>query len=192
MAETHKYTPGFGTEYVERYDWTRRHDNATSQNQGATGMFTGATTQYPVGDMRSVPASMAPPNVEFQSTAYPSVYREVAVQRDDRGKYTNPNKDYASKEYGRRLIYDPDHPDKMYASQWSSELADPNGPYSFPTTTGLAPEIPWSKDMCWREEGQQAQWATDQWKQWTEVAQCPPYDGHTDQLEYHKYKVQIN
>ena len=51
----------------------------------------------------------------------------------------------ANKPYGRRLIYDQSHPQKMYASQWSSELADPPGPYSFPTTTGLPAEQPWNK-----------------------------------------------
>ena len=88
-------------------------------------------------------------------------------------------------------MYDDSHPDKMYGSQWSSELADVPGCYSFPTTTGLDPEIPWTKDMAWRMEGEQGYWPTDCWKQWTKVAECPPYDGHDDQVEYSKYKVHV-
>ena len=50
-------------------------------------------------------------------------------------------------------MYDDTHPDKMYSSQWSSELADTAGCYSFPTTTGLKPEIPWCKDLQWKVMG---------------------------------------
>ena len=138
----------------------------------------------------SVPM-MPKANTEFRSTEYPNVYREVALRKDDRGKYTNPYKDYAGKEYGRRLLYDPDHPDKMYASQCSSELADPAGPYSFPTTTELPAEVPWTKNMVWKEEGQEGAWPTEQWRQWTTVAMCPPYNGHSDQLEYNKFKTSV-
>lgn len=38
----------------------------------------------------------------------------------------------------------------IFGSQWSSELADPPGPYSFPVTTELEPEIPWTKEMQWQ------------------------------------------
>ena len=64
---------------------------------------------------------------EFYSEKYPSIYRETVIHKDDRGKYINPFKNIANKPYGRRLMYDDTHPDKMYPSQWSSELADPNG-----------------------------------------------------------------
>ncbi len=79
----------------------------------------------------------------------------------------------------------------MYGSQWSSELADAPGCYSFPTTTGLAPQQPWTKNMAWKLEGEEGCWPTGQWKEWTHVAECPPYDGHSDQPEYSKYKVQV-
>ena len=74
----------------------------------------------------------------------------MAIRRDEKDHYIDPYKNLATKESGRRLQYDTDHPDKMYASQWSSELADIPGPYSFPTTTELDPEIPWKKDMQWQ------------------------------------------
>jgi hypothetical protein len=86
----------------------------------------------------------------FASQTYPSVYRETVVHKDDRGKYIDPFMNIANKPYGRRLMYDPSHPDKMYASQWSSELADHAGCYSFPTTTGLDPEIPFKQDLQWQ------------------------------------------
>ena len=89
----------------------------------------------------------------FASQQYPSVYRETVIHKDDRGKYIDPFKNIASKPYGRRLMYDPSHPDKMYASQWSSELADHAGSYSFPTTTGLDPEIPFKQDLQWQVSG---------------------------------------
>ena len=88
-------------------------------------------------------------------------------------------------------MYDKTHPMKMYASQWSSELADAPGCYSFPTTTGLDPQQPWKTDMTWQMEGEEGHWPTDGWKQWTQIAQCPPYDGHSDQPEYSLYKVQV-
>ena len=88
-------------------------------------------------------------------------------------------------------MYDDSHPDKMYGSAYSSELADHPGCYSFPTTTGFDPEQPWTKDMSWQENGCTGKWPTDQWKNWTNVALCPPYDGHSDQPQYSQYKVQV-
>ena len=79
----------------------------------------------------------------------------------------------------------------MYASQWSSEIADAPGCYSFPTTTELAPEQPWTKNMSWKQEGEEANWPTNHWKEWRQVAESPTYDGHSDQPEYSKYKVQV-
>ncbi len=32
------------------------------------------------------------PNLEFQSQQYPSVYREIVIHKDDRGKYLDPFK----------------------------------------------------------------------------------------------------
>ena len=87
---------------------------------------------------------------QFQSTEHPSVYRETVVHKDDRGKYIDPFRNLIAKPYGRRLRYDQTHPDSIYASQWSSELADPPSIYSFPTPTGLAPEIPWSRKLQWQ------------------------------------------
>ena len=130
-------------------------------------------------------------NTEFYSEMYPSVWRETVVHKDDRGKYVDPFANLISKPYGRRLMYDPTHPQMIYGSQWSSELADVNGCYSFPTTTGLDPEMPWTKDMSWRTEGQEGHWPTDEWKHWSSGALCPTYDGHTDQLEYSQYKTHV-
>ena len=53
------------------------------------------------------------PGVTFQSEKYPSVYRETIVRKDDRGKYIDPFKNIATKPYGRRLMYDDTHPQKM-------------------------------------------------------------------------------
>ena len=86
----------------------------------------------------------------FPSATYPSIYRELRVRKDEKGHYIDPFKNIATKPYGRRLMYDQSHPDKMYGSQWSSELADVPAPYSFPTTTELDPEIPWCKDIQWQ------------------------------------------
>lgn len=103
--------------------------------------------------LHSAPVSMARTTwdrTQFTSELYPSIYRETVIHKDDRGKYIDPFKSIASKPYGRRLMHDETHPDKMYPSQWSSELADAPGPYSYPTTTGLAPEIPFNKDLQWQ------------------------------------------
>lgn len=86
----------------------------------------------------------------FQSTEYPCVYRETVVHKDDRARYIDPFKDVITTPSGRRLMYDSSHPDMIFGSQWSSELADPPGPYSFPVTTELEPEIPWTKEMQWQ------------------------------------------
>jgi hypothetical protein len=127
----------------------------------------------------------------FHSSFYPSIYRETVIRKDERGHYIDPFKNIATKPYGRKLMYDTTHPDKMYSSQWSSELADHPGPYSFPTTTGFPPQHPWRKDLQWREHAEIGEWPTPLWKDWTKVAICPPYDGHDDQVEYSKYKVQM-
>merc|ERR1711976_377053 len=122
----------------------------------------------------------------------PSRFRETVAPKDPSdGNYRDSFKTIANKPYGRRLMYDTTHPDKMYPSQWSSELADEPGPYSFPTTTGLPPEIPFNRDLQWQKEGEVGAWPTDLWKQWRGVATCPPYDGHDDQVEYSKYKVHV-
>ena len=86
----------------------------------------------------------------FVSTEYPCVYRETRVLKDDRQHYIDPFANLIVKDDGRRLMYDASHPDMIYASQYSSELADPPGPYSFPAPTGLSPEIPWTKDLHWQ------------------------------------------
>ena len=86
----------------------------------------------------------------FHSTHYPNVYRETVLHKDDRGKYIDPFQNLANRRYGRRLLYDQSHPNKIYASQWNSELADVPSIYSFPTTTGLQPEIPFAKDLQWQ------------------------------------------
>lgn len=89
----------------------------------------------------------------FESAEHPCVYRETSVRKDEHGRYIDPFKNVITSPSGRRLMYDSTHPDMIYASQWSSELADPPGPYSFPTTTRLDPEIPWTKEMQWQVGG---------------------------------------
>ena len=83
----------------------------------------------------------------FPSSHYPNVYRETVLHKDDRGKYIDPFRNLSDR---RRLLYDQSHPDKIYGSQWSSELADVPSIYSFPTPTGLKPELPFSKDLQWQ------------------------------------------
>lgn len=84
------------------------------------------------------------------SEQFSSVYRDTKLPKHPDGKWRFPCDTVATKPYGRRLMYDATHPDAMYASQWSSELADPPGPYSFATTTGLPAELPWTKDLNWQ------------------------------------------
>lgn len=45
--------------------------------------------------------------------------------------------------------------------------------------------------VCPQREGEVGEWPTPLWKDWTRIASCPTYDGHDDQVEYSKYKVQI-
>ena len=140
------------------------------------------------GTQVEAPKYMNPP---FRSELYPTVYRDTIVRKDERGHYIDPYKTLATKPYGRRLRYDTTHPDKMYGSSYNSELADMPGPYSFPTTTGFEPELPWTKDMAWSADNEVGQWPTDSWKHWKKIALCPPYEGHSDQTQYQQYKVQV-
>ncbi len=77
----------------------------------------------------------------------------------------------------------------MYASQWSSELADHHGCYSFHTPTGQEYEQPWTQDLSWRRDGEQGSWPTDQWKEWTQIGMAPAYDGHSNDPKYSEYKM---
>jgi len=86
----------------------------------------------------------------FASDQYPGVYREIQLLKDDRDRYIDPFQFITTKPDGRRLMYDSTHPDSMYSSQWSSELADVPGPYSFPTPASFDAEIPWKKDLQWQ------------------------------------------
>jgi len=86
----------------------------------------------------------------FESDEYPCVYRELRTVKDDRGRYVDPFRLMRTMPDGRRLVYDSSHPDLMYGSQWSSELADPPGCYSFPVPLGFESEIPWKKDLQWQ------------------------------------------
>ena len=52
-----------------------------------------------------------PSTEEFYSTEYPSIYREIVIQKDERGHYIDPFKGLASKPYGRRLMCDQSHPE---------------------------------------------------------------------------------
>lgn len=86
----------------------------------------------------------------FSSKNYPCAYRETAVMKDDRDRYIDPFRGLVTMPDGRRLMYDSTHPDGIFASQWSSELADPPGPYSFPAPLPFNAEIPWKKDLQWQ------------------------------------------
>lgn len=198
--------PGYRTEYTDNYTTDKHTANAGSWNKSSSGLFDGKalgtlrvtyspdgvqTDSHAISASRQQEASRQRDPAVFSSQNYPSVFRETVIRKDDRGKYLDPFQNIANKPYGRRLMYDPSHPDKMYASQWSSELADHHGCYSFPTTTGLDPEIPFKRDLQWQAEGEVGNWPTDQWKGWTQVACCPPYDGHDDQVEYSQYKVHV-
>ena len=202
------YAPGFGTEYTENYCWDQDKATASSRDRKSGDQNVSWKQPDPLLVARQAAEAAAAAAAagqqgasqqsaetrdpaEFQSTKYPSIYRETIIRKDDRGKYIDPFNNIANKPYGRRLMYDDTHPDKIYPSQWSSELADQPGTYSFPTTTELDPEIPWTKDMQWKAEGEVGRWPTEQWKEWTDIASCPTYDGHDDQVQYHQYKVQI-
>jgi len=188
------FVPSFNTEYGDNYKWNTRRTDASTMNMAATGMFDPSFDKdAAMHSAEDIPPPMltAINNADFPSSQYPSVYRETVIHKDDRGSYIDPFVGYASKPCGRRMIYDKTHPLKMYASQYSSELADAPNIYSFPTTTGLAPTQPWKSDMGWQMEGCEAHWPTQAWKDWTKIAECPPYDGHSDQPEYSQYKVQV-
>ncbi|CAD5115269.1 unnamed protein product [Dimorphilus gyrociliatus] len=115
----------------------------------------------------------------FISNKHKSIFRD------------EPSKDVLNKPYGRRLMHDETHPDLIYGSQWSSELADHNGCYSFPTTTNLQAEHPFYKNLEWMKEGETGNWPTNAWKEWTQISECPKYDGYSDQVEYSKYKTNV-
>ena len=89
---------------------------------------------------------------EFYSNKYDDIRRGVLLRRDPerRSRYVDPFHNTLSTPSGRRLMYDDTHPETIYGSQMSSELADNNNCYSFPTTTGLTRETPWCKDLQWR------------------------------------------
>ena len=89
----------------------------------------------------------------YESDEYPCIYRELRTVKDDRGRYIDPFRLMRTMPDGRRLIYDTTHPDLMYPSQWSSELADVPSCYSFPVTLGFEAEIPWKKDLQWQVNG---------------------------------------
>jgi len=86
----------------------------------------------------------------YESDEFPCVYRELRTVKDDRGRYIDPFRMMRTMPDGRRLIYDTTHPDLMYGSQWSSELADAPSCYSFPVTLDFDAEIPWKKDLQWQ------------------------------------------
>ncbi|ELU10517.1 hypothetical protein CAPTEDRAFT_223814 [Capitella teleta] len=197
MATRTKLPPkGYGTEYSENFHWGLGEINASSWNKESSGLFDSqpmlsSRGQHPPPTHQSPLAASADPET-FYSNQYPSIYRETIAPKDDRGNYKDAFAPIANKPDGRRLMHDESHPDKMYPSQWSSELADGAGLYSYPTTTGLAPEIPFNKDLMWKAHGQTGEWPTPMWKTWRQAATCPPYDGHDDQVEYSKYKVQVS
>lgn len=89
----------------------------------------------------------------YESEEYPCIYRELRTVKDDRGRYIDPFRLMRTMPDGRRLIYDTTHPDLMYPSQWSSELADVPSCYSFPVPLGFDTEIPWKKDLQWQVSG---------------------------------------
>ena len=89
---------------------------------------------------------------EFYSNKYDDIRRSVLLRRDPerRTRYVDPFHNVLTTPSGRQLMYDDTHPETIYGSQISSELADNNNCYSFPTTSGLTRETPWCKDLQWR------------------------------------------
>lgn len=197
------YKPGYGTEYTDNYDWNQYYKSQELNREllcrplcGTTEKLDCCLTKTFDGkaerDIRrlAIPCQgLGRDPAQFESAEYPCVYRETSVRKDDRARYIDPYKDVITTASGRRLMYDSTHPDMIYGSQWSSELADPPGPYSFPTTTELEPEIPWTKEMQWQVESEVGRWPTEKWKAWTKEAVAPCYDGYDDQVQYSKYKV---
>ncbi|ESO11147.1 hypothetical protein HELRODRAFT_194884 [Helobdella robusta] len=128
-------------------------------------------------------------NLEFISDNYDSLLRNSRLKRDENGNYIDPFKDLITTSSGRRLMYDPTHPDMIFPSQHSSELADTPNVYSFKSPIQHIPEIPWKKDLQWQAESVVGRWPTKMWKTWENVASCPVYDGHDDQCRYSKFKL---
>jgi len=192
MATAHP--AGYGTEYSDNFCQEAGFAASKSRQEAA---FVNQTNeaQPSQGVQQATRTEEAYPQLqytsEFPSQQYPGILRETIVRKDERGHYIDPFKNLVSKPSGRLLMHDETHTEKMYASQWSSELADNNGPYSFPTTTELPPEIPFNKDLQWKANGEAGQWPTELWKHWRSVAMCPNYDGHDDQVEYSKYKISV-
>jgi len=199
--------PGYRTEYTENFEWDGFYKSQELNKDVLCQPLCGMKPPFVPTDCcisetyagkEDLTMDHPPPrypcltrrNVgQFKSDAYPCVYREVTVQRDDRDRYIDPFGDLITLRDGRRLMYDATHPDMMYASKWSSELADPPGPLSYPTTIGLEPHIPWSKDLQWQVESEVGKWPTDKWNCWTKRAACPSYCGHDDQTVYAKHKM---
>ncbi|KAI0242755.1 hypothetical protein LSAT2_011208 [Lamellibrachia satsuma] len=180
----------YGTEYTENFN---RKDEPWKPMEAAPYVYT--ANIKPIAKNEPLPYMTTPSQPAgylsrdptlFSSQHYPNVYRETVLHKDDRGKYIDPFRNLSDR---RRLLYDQSHPDKIYGSQWSSELQDVPSIYSFPTLTGLEPELPFAKDLQWQAEGEVGHWPTEMWKEWSRIARCPPYEGYTDQVEYSKYKV---
>lgn len=196
-------TEAWGTEYTDNFGWDQANASTTYRTMQASGLLDGrentcASMGWELTDGATGQSAMArdldtqarDPS-SFPSEIYTSVYRETIIRKDDRGHYIDPFKNITTKASGRRLMYDTSHPDKMYPSMPSSELADHPGCYSFPTTTGLEPSIPFTQDLQWQSNAEVGHWPTDYWKNWTKQGVSPVYDGHDDQVEYSKLKVHV-
>jgi hypothetical protein len=198
------YRPGYGTEYTDNYNWKEYYASRELNRDIADHLVGDGSRQRPYKPTENDPCPKPQPvrccvapkcdargrdPAVFSSDEYPCVYRELRIIKDDRDRYIDPFRLMVAKPDGRRLLYDPTHPHMIYGSQWSSELADPPGPYSFPVPVGFDAEIPWKKDLQWQVESEVGKWPTNRWKEWTKVAACPTYDGYDDQVKYSQYTV---
>ncbi|KAK2150455.1 hypothetical protein LSH36_404g01004, partial [Paralvinella palmiformis] len=113
--------PGYRTEYTDNYTTDKHGVGAGSWDKSSSGLFDGKALGTPrltnpyasqANTANQQLASAERDPAVFPSQIYPSVFRETVIQKDDRGKYIDPFKNIANKPYGRRLMYDPSHPDK--------------------------------------------------------------------------------
>lgn len=215
------YKPGYMTEYTDNYIWSsyikyRDLDKnllecdewaeKMEKEKCPTVMYDGKTSvverRHDCDDNRKVmnfkeesdisaEVESISVNKEFISCQNESINRSTKVKRRPDGGYVDPFRNIITNQYGRRLNYDITHPDILHSSLPSSELADISNIYSFKAPIRQMPEIPWTRELTWKAEGQTGNWPTKLWKSWVNTASSPAYDGYDDQCQYSKYKTPL-
>lgn len=164
------YAPGYNTEYSDNF-----RPNIKEKGLVREDFFPSRQTQ----SNKQSKFETFRGSTEFVSSKHQSIFRERS------------SRDLLNKPYGRRLMHDETHPDLIYGSQWSSELSDHNGCYSFPTTTNLQGGHPFYMNLEWMKNGETGNWPTNSWKEWVQISECPKYNGNSDQIKYAKFKTNV-